>query len=108
MPSKEFLLEQIARAKRFATAVTSKADQEKFEKIAADYQSQLDAAESTASTPATETVSSEAPASINESLVDMGRPFTQLTASLVAPPKFRSIVSGVLTAPFPDVYDRRV
>lgn len=72
MPSKEFLLEQIARAKRFATAVTSKADQEKFEKIAADYQSQLDAAESTASTPATETASSEAPASMNEALVAGG------------------------------------
>jgi hypothetical protein len=32
MPSKEFPLEPIARAKRFATAMNSKTGQEKFEK----------------------------------------------------------------------------
>ena len=45
MPSKEFLLEQIARAKRFAAGLTSKDDRDRLDKIAADYQSQLDAAE---------------------------------------------------------------
>jgi hypothetical protein len=65
MPSKKYLLEQIARAKRFAKGMNSKDDKEKFEKIAADYQSQLDAAETAAST-ATETASSEAAASSNE------------------------------------------
>jgi hypothetical protein len=72
MPSKEFLLEQIARAKRFAAGLTSKDDQERFEKIAADYQSQLDATESAAATAVTETPSeaaapsNEAPATTNE------------------------------------------
>jgi hypothetical protein len=44
--SKEFLLEQIARAKRFAAAMNTEADRERFEKMAADYRSELDAAES--------------------------------------------------------------
>jgi hypothetical protein len=44
--SKQFLLEQIARAKRFAAAMNTVADQERFEKMAADYRSELDAAES--------------------------------------------------------------
>jgi hypothetical protein len=45
--SKEFLLEQIARARRFAAAMNTAADRERFEKMAADYQSELDAAEAT-------------------------------------------------------------
>src|ERR1700754_4011366 len=41
----EFLLEQIARAKRFALAVNTHADRERFEKMAADLQSELERAE---------------------------------------------------------------
>jgi hypothetical protein len=43
--SKEFRLEQIARAKRFAAAMNTVTDRERFEKMAADYRSELDAAE---------------------------------------------------------------
>lgn len=43
--SKEFLLEQIARAHRFAAAMNNDADRKHFEKMAADYRSELDAAE---------------------------------------------------------------
>jgi hypothetical protein len=43
--SKQFLLEQIARAQRFAQAMNTEADRERFEKMAADYRSELDAAE---------------------------------------------------------------
>jgi hypothetical protein len=43
--SKEFLLEQIARAKRFAKAMNTVADRERFEKMAEDYQSELDTPE---------------------------------------------------------------
>jgi hypothetical protein len=43
--SKEFLLEQIARAKRFAAAMNTVADRDRFEKMAADYRGELDAAE---------------------------------------------------------------
>lgn len=43
--SKQFLLEQIARARRFAQAMNTDADRERFEKLAADYQLELDAAE---------------------------------------------------------------
>jgi len=69
MPSKEFLLQQIARAKRFAAAMNSNDDKEKVQKIAADYQGQLDAAETAASTTAaTETAPSEAAASPNEAV----------------------------------------
>ncbi|MCK1465890.1 hypothetical protein [Bradyrhizobium sp. CW10] len=46
--SKEFLLEQIARAERFAQAMNTQADREGFEKMAADYRSELDAAEAAA------------------------------------------------------------
>jgi hypothetical protein len=53
--SKEFLLEQIARAQRFAAAMNTDADRERFEKMAADYRNELDAAE------ATENQSSAAP-----------------------------------------------
>ena len=38
-------MEQIAPAKRFAAAMNTEADRERFEKMAADYQSELDAAE---------------------------------------------------------------
>jgi hypothetical protein len=43
--SKEFLLEQIARAERFAAAMNTAEDRERFEKMAADYQHELEAAE---------------------------------------------------------------
>ena len=43
--SKEFLLEQIAHARRFAAAMKTEADRERFEKMAADYRSELEAAE---------------------------------------------------------------
>ena len=49
--SKEFLLEQIARAKRFAQSMTADADRERFAKMAADYQSELDAAEAAKEAP---------------------------------------------------------
>ena len=35
--NKEFLLEQIARAKRFALAMNTEADRQRFEKMAADF-----------------------------------------------------------------------
>ncbi|MCS3989482.1 hypothetical protein [Bradyrhizobium japonicum] len=38
--NKEFLLEQIARAKRFALAMNTDADRERFEKMAAELQSE--------------------------------------------------------------------
>jgi hypothetical protein len=43
--NKEFLLEQIARAQRFAQAMNTEADRERFEKMAADLRTELDAAE---------------------------------------------------------------
>jgi hypothetical protein len=43
--SKEFLLEQIARAQRFAQAMNTVADRERFEKMAADLRAELEAAE---------------------------------------------------------------
>jgi hypothetical protein len=43
--SKEFLLEQIARAQRFAQAMNTAADRERFEKMTADLRAELDAAE---------------------------------------------------------------
>jgi hypothetical protein len=43
--SKQFLLEQIARARRFAAAMNTDADRARFEKMAADYRSELDAVE---------------------------------------------------------------
>jgi hypothetical protein len=46
--SKEFLLEQIARAQRFAQAMNTEADRERFEKMAADLRTELDAAEAAA------------------------------------------------------------
>jgi predicted phage gp36 major capsid-like protein len=49
--SKEFLLEQIARARRFAAAMNADADRERFEKLAAEYRSELDAAEAAAAAP---------------------------------------------------------
>jgi hypothetical protein len=66
MPSKEFLLEQIARAKRFAKGMTSKDDREKFERVAADYQSQLDAAAETTVPTAAAATRAEAAAPSNE------------------------------------------
>jgi hypothetical protein len=43
--SKQFLLEQIARAQRFARAMNTDADRERFEKTAADLRRELDAVE---------------------------------------------------------------
>jgi excinuclease UvrABC nuclease subunit len=48
--SKQFLLEQIARAQRFAQAMNTDADRGRFEK-AADYRSELDAAEAAKDQP---------------------------------------------------------
>ncbi|MGY0572588.1 hypothetical protein ACTGJ9_017180 [Bradyrhizobium sp. RDM12] len=46
MPSgKQFVIEQIARAQHFAHAVNSSTDRERFEKMARDYRSELQAAE---------------------------------------------------------------
>jgi hypothetical protein len=63
----KFLLEQIERAKRLAAGMSSSADRERFEKIAADYQKEIDddAAASGAQqpSPATETTS---PAPVSE------------------------------------------
>jgi hypothetical protein len=39
--SRQFLLEQIARARRFATAMNTDADRAGFEKMAADYEREL-------------------------------------------------------------------
>ena len=39
-----YLSEQIERAKRYAAALSDRADRERFEKVAANYQSELDAA----------------------------------------------------------------
>jgi hypothetical protein len=49
--SKEFLLEQIARARRFAAAMNTEADRERFENMAADYQSELDATDAALGQP---------------------------------------------------------
>ncbi len=43
MSRTKYLLEQIGRAKRFAAAVNNEADRARFEKIAADYQNEIDA-----------------------------------------------------------------
>jgi len=51
--SKEFLLEQIARAQRFAQAMNTEADRERFEKMAADLRTELDAAEAEGQADAT-------------------------------------------------------
>ena len=58
--SKEFLLEQIARAKRFAAAMNTDADRERFERMAADYRRELDAAEADGLSSASPTASRDA------------------------------------------------
>jgi hypothetical protein len=45
------LLEQIGRAKRFASAVTSDVDRERFEGVAAEYQRELDEIEDRPTSP---------------------------------------------------------
>jgi hypothetical protein len=45
------LLEQIGRAKRFATAMSSDADRERFEGIASEYQRELDEIEDRPASP---------------------------------------------------------
>jgi hypothetical protein len=63
-------LEQIERAKRYAAALSDPADRERFEKLAADYQSELDAAAAPSGdqqpSAAPETASSDAIASTSE------------------------------------------
>jgi hypothetical protein len=69
--SKQYLAEQIDRAKRFAAAMNTEADRRKFEKLAAGYQSELDAAEtaeSHSSAAAPETAPSEAAPPTNEAV----------------------------------------
>lgn len=53
--TKEFLLEQIARAQRFARAMNTDVDRERFEKIATDLRSELDMLEAGPVTPAAPT-----------------------------------------------------
>jgi hypothetical protein len=43
--TKQFLLDQIARAKRIAAAMSTRVEQERFEELAAGYQRELDDAE---------------------------------------------------------------
>jgi hypothetical protein len=56
--SKEFLLEQIARAKRFARAMNTDADRQRFEKMAADYQSAAERQSETANSNAADPTAS--------------------------------------------------
>lgn len=64
------LLEQIARAERFAQAMNTQADRDRFDKIAADYRSELDAAEAAAGqASAAEPVPSEGATQANEATV---------------------------------------
>jgi hypothetical protein len=58
--SKEFLLEQITRARRFAAAMNTEADRERFEKMAADYRRELDAAEAEGQSSASPNASGDA------------------------------------------------
>jgi hypothetical protein len=48
---RQFLQEQIIRARHFAAAMNTDADRKRFEEIAADYQNELDATETTESQP---------------------------------------------------------
>jgi hypothetical protein len=63
----KFLLEQIERAKRLAAGLSSAADRERFQTIAADYQKEIDDAAAASAdqhnSPATETTS---PAPLSE------------------------------------------
>jgi hypothetical protein len=76
----KYLLDQIERAKRLAAALYNPADRERLEKIAADYQKEIDdiaaasgdrqpspATESTTSAPVSEAAQPDAVASENES-----------------------------------------
>jgi hypothetical protein len=78
--STKYLLDQIERAKRLAAALYNPADRERFEKIAADYQKEIDdaatasgdqqpspASESRSSKPVSEAGQPDAVASENES-----------------------------------------
>jgi hypothetical protein len=57
--SKEFLLEQIARAQRFAQAMNTDADRKRFEQMAAAYQSELAALGATEDRPSAAPIASE-------------------------------------------------
>jgi hypothetical protein len=70
---RQFLQEQIVRARRFAAAMNTDADRKRFEEIAADYQNELDAAETTESHPPAAgeaTPSQEAAVRTNQSAVE--------------------------------------
>jgi hypothetical protein len=77
--STKYLLDQIERAKRLAAALYNPADRERFEKIAADYQKEIDdagaasgdqqpspATESTSSAPVSDAAQPNAVAAENE------------------------------------------
>jgi hypothetical protein len=75
--SKEFLLEQIARAQRFPQAINTDADRKRFEKVAADYQSELDAADTVEGRSPAAPIASEpaGPASFwTDSIITLGSP----------------------------------
>jgi hypothetical protein len=57
--SKEFLLEQIARAGPLRAAMNTEADRERFEKMAADLRTELDAAEAAENQASAATTASE-------------------------------------------------
>lgn len=83
-PTKQYLAEQIARAKRFAAAMNTDTDRQRFEELAARYQSELDAAETaegqSSATPP-ETAPSEPALSKNEAVAARG----ETGASAAAP-----------------------
>jgi len=59
--SKEFLLEQIARARRFVAAMNSAADRERFDKMAAGLESELEGAEWRVNRPSPERIGRRSP-----------------------------------------------
>lgn len=80
--SKEFLLEQIARAQRFAQAMNTETDRERFEKMAADLRTELDAAEAAENqAPAAATASEDAdPAAADAAAAQPGSGGSDATA----------------------------
>jgi hypothetical protein len=68
--TKQYLAEQIARAKRVAAAMNTDADRQKFEELAARYQNELDTAETEGQSSATspDTAPSEGSLPTNEAV----------------------------------------
>jgi len=68
MSRRAYLLEQIARCKRFAAAMNTDADRKKYESLAASYQNELDTLEAAEdqSSIAAETTSAKSEVSTNE------------------------------------------